>query len=183
MKTTLLIAFALIISFATSAQDKYFTRDGMISFYSSTPMEDIKAENHKVTVVMDEANGKMEFSALIKSFEFKKALMEEHFNENYMESNTYKKATFKGQIVDFDPAKVSDKPMEVVVKGSLTIHGVTKDIEEKGMISKVDGKYVLTSKLMVKPADYDIEIPGAVRDKIAESIEVTIEANLAIFKK
>jgi polyisoprenoid-binding protein YceI len=183
MKTTLILTLALITSIGAFAQDKYFTRDGMISFFSSTPMEDIKAENHKVTVIMDEANGKMEFSALIKSFEFKKALMEEHFNENYMESNTYKKATFKGAIVGFDASKVTDKPMEVVVKGALTIHGVTKDIEEKGTISKVDGKYVLNAVIKVKPEDYKIEIPNTVRDKIAEELEVTIASTMAIFKK
>lgn len=183
MKTTIISALALFLAFGASAQDKYFTRDGFIKFYSSTPIEDIEAENHKVTAILDEAAGKLEFSALIKSFEFEKALMEEHFNENYMESNTFPKSTFKGEIVGFDASKASDKPMDVTVKGTLEMHGVAKEITEKGTVTKQDGKYILKSKMMVNPEDYKIEIPNTVREKIAKELEVTIDVTLAIFNK
>jgi hypothetical protein len=183
MKTTIISALALFLAFGASAQDKYFTRDGYIKFYSSTPIEDIAAENHKVTAILDEATGKLEFSALIKSFEFEKALMEEHFNENYMESNTFPKSTFKGEIVGFDASKASDKPMDVTVKGTLEMHGVAKEITEKGTVTKKDGKYILKSKMMVNPEDYKIEIPNTVREKIAKELEVTIDVTLAIFNK
>ena len=183
MKTIIISAFALLLSVGATAQDKYFTRDGYIKFFSSTPVENIEAENFKVTAIVDEATGKLEFSALIKSFEFEKALMEEHFNENYLESNTYPKAGFKGEIVGFDASKITDKPMDVVVKGILNIHGVAKEVEERGTIAKVDGKYVLTSTIMVSPEDYKIEIPNTVSDKIAKELEVTIKVTLAIFKK
>lgn len=183
MKTIIISAFTLFLAFSASAQDKYFTRDGHIRFYSETSMENIEADNHKVTAILDEATGKLEFSALMKSFEFEKALMEEHFNENYVESNTYPKAVFKGSIVGFDAKKITDKPMEVTVKGTLEMHGVTKEIEVKGTVAKVGDKYVLKSKFMVKPEDYKIEIPNAVRDNIANEMEVTVDVSLAIFKK
>lgn len=183
MKTIIISAFTLLLAFSASAQDKYFTRDGHIRFFSETPMENIEADNHKVTAVLDEATGKLEFSALMKSFEFEKALMEEHFNENYVESNTYPKAVFKGIIGGFDAKKTTEKATEVQVKGTMEMHGVSREIDVKGTIAKVGGKYVLKSKFNINPEDYKIEIPNAVRDKIANEIEVSVDVSLAIFKK
>ena len=183
MKKIILSAAILASAFALQAQDKYFTRDGHIKFFSETPMENIEADNHKVTAILDEASGKIEFSALMKSFEFEKALMEEHFNENYVESNTYPKATFKGEIQDFDASKVTAEGQKVTVKGVLEMHGVSREIEETGTIAMKDGKYMIHSKFMVNPEDYNIEIPNTVRDNIAKELEVTVDVALAIFKK
>jgi len=182
MKKILIIIAAMAACFGADAQGKYFTRDGHIKFFSSTPIEDIEADNHKVTVVLDEATGKLEFAAVIKSFEFEKALMQEHFNENYMESKTYPKATFKGEVKDFADQSF-DSDTEVLAVGQLSMHRVTNDVEIPGTIKKGSEGYTLTSKFMVKPEDYKIEIPNTVRDKIAKEVEVTVDCNLAPLKK
>lgn len=181
MKSTLLFTLLLVAAMSLQAQ-KYFTRDGYIRFFSSTSMEDIEAENKKVTTVMDGATGKLEFSALMKSFEFEKALMEEHFNENYVESNTYPKATFKGEIVDFKKGSYASAT-PVKVKGKMKIHGVEKDVTIDGTAHETKDGYTLKSSFVVNPEDYDIEIPNAVRDNIAKEIEVTVEADLVPLKK
>ncbi|GAB5539677.1 MAG: hypothetical protein Salg2KO_17800 [Salibacteraceae bacterium] len=182
MKSILIILSIMAVSSASIAQGKYFTRDGHIKFFSSTTMEDIEADNHKVTMVIDESTGKMEISALVKSFEFEKALMQEHFNENYMESTTYPKATFKGTVKDFKKGAYNT-PTEVIAAGDLTRHGVTKAVEIPGTIAVKDGAYRLESKFLVKPADYDIVIPNTVSDKIANEIEVMVDADLNPLKK
>lgn len=182
MKHIIITASALIIASGAMAQDKYFTRDGYIRFFSATPMENIEAKNKKVTAVLDEATGKLEFSALMKSFEFEKALMQEHFNENYVESNTYPKASFKGTVTGFD-AKAYAKETKVMVKGIMDMHGVQKEIEVPGTIVKQGANYVLKSKFMMKPEDYKIVIPNTVKDNIAKEIEVTVETTLAVLSK
>lgn len=183
MKSIILTAAITVLSISLNAQDKYFTRDGHIKFFSETPVENIEADNHKVTAILDEATGKIEFSALMKSFEFEKALMEEHFNENYVESNKYPKATFKGEVQNFNAADYAVPGKEVTVKGVLEMHGVSREIEETGTLTKKDGSYHIDCKFMVNPEDYNIEIPNTVRDNIAKEIEVTIDVTLKIFKK
>lgn len=175
-----LITAALLASLSASSQQKFFTRDGYIRFFSATSMENIEAKNHKVTAVLDEASGKLEFSALMKSFEFEKALMEEHFNENYVESGTYPKATFKGAITSFSKDKYA-KEAAVVAKGTLEIHGVQKEVEVPGTIVKSADGYTIKAKFNVVPEDYKITIPNTVRDNIAKQIEVTVEAPLKVF--
>ena len=177
MKKIILISAALIMAGAGISQEKYFTRDGHIKFFSSTPVEDIEADNHKVTSVLDEATGKLEFAANMKSFEFEKALMEEHFNENYAESKEYPKAIFKGVVKDFKMGSYGTKA-DILVQGKMTMHGVTKDLELPGAIEFKDGAYNMTSKFMINPEDYNIEIPNTVRDNIAKEMEVTVDANL-----
>ena len=182
MKNTLLLLATIAIASTGISQEKYFTRDGHIKFFSSTPVEDIEADNHKVTSVLDEATGKIEFAANMKSFEFEKALMEEHFNENYVESKEYPKATFKGSVKDFKMGSYA-AASEVMVAGKMTMHGVTKELEIPGKIEFSDGKYHLTSKFMINPEDYNIEIPNTVRDNIAKEMEVTVDALLGPLNK
>jgi len=182
MKMLLTIAFLVTAVFGSIAQDKFFTRDGFVKFYSSTPVEDILAENNKLTAVLDESTGKIEFAALMKAFKFEKALMEEHFNENYVESSTYPKATFKGEIVGFKKGAYASET-EVKAKGTLNLHGVEKQVEIPGTIQKSGDGYVIKSKFMVKPEEYKIEIPNTVRDNIAKEIEVTVDAKLAPLTK
>ena len=120
----------------------------------------------------------MEFAVLIKGFEFKKALMQEHFNENYLESDKFPKATFKGKIVNnSDVNYKKDGTYKVKTKGQLTIHGVTKEVEADGTIEVKGGKIVGTSTFNVNPEDYKISIPNLVRDKIAKQIKVTVKAD------
>lgn len=170
-----------LMSIAGYSQDTYFTRNGYIKFFSHTPVEDILGQNYKVSSVLDTKTGKIEFAALIRAFEFEKKLMEEHFNENYLESVKFPKATFKGDIQNFDKAKLmaSKGKQKVTVVGDLTIHGITKRVTVPGTIEVKEGKLEIASVFKVKPEDYNIKIPGAVRDKIAQELDVTVAMTLA----
>lgn len=179
-----IISFILMLITSINAQDKYFTRDGFISFFSSTPVEDIKANNQKVSCIIDAQSGKIELAVLMKAFEFKKALMEEHFNENYVESEKYPKATFSGTINNIKEIDFSKNGVyPATVTGSLTIHGKTKEISSDGSIEVIDGNVKVLSEFLVIPEDYGIEIPGVVREKIANELLITLDALLAPFKK
>ncbi|QQS29196.1 MAG: YceI family protein [Sphingobacteriales bacterium] len=171
----ILVAFLLVSSASIFAQSKYFTKNGHIDFFSSTPVEDISAVNDKVTSILDIETGKLDFAVLIKAFEFEKALMQEHFNENYMESDQYPKSTFKGQIDNIADVNFSnDGSYSVTVSGDLTIHGVTKPVSTRGTIDIVAGKIAANSKFTVAVADYNIEIPKLVKDNIAKNIDITV---------
>ena len=163
-----------------AAQDRFGTRTGNISFFSSTPVEDIEANNHKVSCVLDAGTGAIQFAVLIKAFEFEKALMQEHFNENYMESNTFPKAEFKGRVDGFTAANAKTPGRyEVTATGDLTIHGVTKPVTQKGIIEVMkDGALKAESDFVVRPEDYDITIPSVVRKNIAEVITVKVRMTL-----
>jgi hypothetical protein len=168
-----LILFSSII-FSLNAQ-KYLTKNGSISFYSHTPMEEIKAENNQVVSALDISTGEIVFQALIKSFHFERALMEEHFNENYMESDKIPKSSFKGKITNLSSVDFT-KPgtYNVTVDGDLTIHDVTNKVSVKGTIEVVSGGVNANSKFNVVPEDYKITIPGVVRDKIDKTLAVTV---------
>lgn len=184
MKTLTTLFIALFVSICSFSQDTYFTRNANITFFSSTPLEDIKAANYSVTAVLDTKTGKLEFSALMKSFNFKKALMQEHFNENYVESATYPKSTFKGEIKDLTEVDFSkDGNYPVTVAGDVTLHGVTQRLEAPGTFTITDGRISASSKFVLKPEDFDIEIPAIVRDKIEKEIEVEVQAELEPLKR
>ena len=170
----------LCLLFLSANAQKYMTKNGFIGFYSHTPMEDIKADNNQVAGVLDIATGEMVFQALIKSFHFEKALMEEHFNENYMESEKFPKAMFKGKITNFATANFSKNgTYEVTVEGDLTIRDVTNKIITKGTIEVVTGGINASSKFRIVPEDFKISIPGVVRDKISKDLEVTVSMKYA----
>lgn len=154
---------------------KYITKNGYIGFYSHTSMEDIKGDNNQVAGVMDISTGEMVFQALIKSFHFDRALMEEHFNENYMESDKFPKSSFKGKITDLSSVNFSTSgKYDVTVEGDLTIHDVTNKISTKGTIEVLTGGLNASAKFNVIPEDYKITIPGVVREKINKNLEVTV---------
>jgi hypothetical protein len=151
------------------------TKNGFISFYSHTPMEDIKADNNQVVGVLDISTGEMVFQALIKSFHFDRALMEEHFNENYMESDKIPKSVFKGKITNLASVDFTKNgTYNVNVEGDLTIHDVTNKISTKGTIEVISGGINANSKFNIVPEDYKIVIPGVVRDKFDKSLAVTV---------
>jgi polyisoprenoid-binding protein YceI len=174
MKRIVLIIGIMLLALPAGAQ-KYMTRNGYIGFYSHTALEDIKADNNQVASVLDITTGGIVFQVLIKSFHFQKALMEEHFNENYLESDKFPKSTFNGKIVNLAEIDFSKNgTYEVTVEGDLTIHGVTNKVSAKGTIEvKPDGIYA-GSKFNLTPEDYKIDIPGIVRNNIARSLEVTV---------
>lgn len=181
------ILTALLATFITTgfAQSKYYTRDGKIKFFSSTSIEDIKAVSSDASSVYDISSGKVQFAVPMKSFTFKKALMQEHFNEDYVESDKYPKAEFKGTFeYDDEPDLSEPGTYEVTAKGTFTLHGVSREIQEKGTITVTkNGKIIAESVFMVKPADYDITIPASVRDQIANSIEVTVKFDYKPLKR
>ena len=174
MKRILVLIAITFVFLATNAQ-KYMTRNGYIGFYSHTPIEDIKADNNQVASILDISTGEIVFQVLIKSFHFEKALMEEHFNENYLESEKFPKSTFKGKIVNISEVDFS-KPgkYDVSVEGDLYIHDVTNKITVRGTLEIVSGGINANSKFNLTPEDYKINIPGVVRDNIAKTIEVTV---------
>lgn len=177
-KNILLAMLAVSIVTVTNAQ-KMYTKNGVTSFFSSTKMEDIKAENNQVLCVLNTQTGELQFSLLNKGFHFSKALMEEHFNENYMESNKYPKSTFKGSVTDITKVNFTkDGTYPVSVKGDLNMHGVTKNVTAAGNIVVKDGKATAASKFTVKLADYKISVPSAVKANISESIEITVNCLL-----
>jgi YceI-like domain len=175
-----LFAVITIIFFTIAAQaQKFYTKNGLISFFSSTKMEDIKADNNQVLCVLNSQTGDLQFSVLNNSFRFRKALMEEHFNENYIESTKYPKSSFKGTVADISKVNFTqDGTYPVTVKGDLSIHGVTKNITAKGSVIIKASKINVSSKFIARLADYNIAIPGAVKNNISENIEITVSCNL-----
>lgn len=174
MKTLLSFAVFVLLSSQLFAQ-KTYTKNGNISFFSKSPLENIDAKNNQVMSVLNTQTGDMQFSVIIKAFHFKKALMEEHFNENYMESTKYPKATFKGIVSDISKINFTkDGIYNVSVSGDLTIHGVTNKITAPGQINIRNGVTSASSKFKVKLADYNIRIPKVVKDNIAEKIDITV---------
>ncbi|MEO8771023.1 MAG: YceI family protein [Ferruginibacter sp.] len=177
MKQFLFSLAILFMMYAVHAQ-KYYTKNGNVSFFSKTSLEDIKADNNQVMSVLNTQTGDMQFSLLIKSFHFQKELMEEHFNENYMESNKFPKASFKGIIAE--PGKIDftkDGVYKVNVNGELTIHGVTNKVSSIGSVTINAGKISASSDFTVKLEDYNIAIPKLVKDNIAESINIKVNCN------
>jgi len=170
--TVILLCLGLVL---TANAQKYMTRNGYIGFFSGTPIEDIKADNNQVASVIDISTGEIVFQVLIKSFKFAKALMEEHFNENYLESEKFPKSTFKGKITNLAAVDFS-KPgqYEVIVEGDLNIHDVTNKVSVTGSIEVIPGGINANSKFNVVPEDYKIKIPAIVRENIAKIIEVTV---------
>jgi hypothetical protein len=159
---------------------KMMTRTGEIKFEASMPaFEEIAGTNSTVSCILDEATGDFVALALVKAFKFKAPLMEEHFNENYMESSKLPKATFKGKILNFDAKKLSAAKSTYDLEGDLTIHGVTKKIKTKLNLVLNGAKIIATSSILVKPQDYNIEIPSLVKGKIAENAKVSINFILA----
>jgi hypothetical protein len=182
MKKLVFLLTIVFMSFNISAQ-KYITKNGYIGFFGHTPMEDIKGDNNQVASILDTANGEMVFQILNKSFHFDRALMEEHFNENYMESEKYPKSVFKGKITNLSEVNISKSGMyNVNVEGELNIHGVAKTFSAKGTLEVNKDGIIAKSKFNVKPEDFNISIPGVVRDKIAKEMEVSLEMNYSLMK-
>ncbi len=179
---TLLLMLSMM--FVNANSQKYMTKNGYIGFHSNTPVEDIKADNNQVAGVIDTSTGEMVFQVLIKSFHFDRALMEEHFNENYLESDKFPKATFTGKILKTADVNFS-KPgtYDVQVEGDLTIHGIMNKVNAKGTIEVTTGGINATSKFNLIPEDYKINIPGVVKDKIAKTLEVTVNMKYTPLEK
>lgn len=175
MKTRIVLLAILIVSQAVTAQ-KYISKNGHIWFYASTPVENIEAHNNQAVSILNPEDGTLQFSLLVKSFEFKVALMQEHFNENYMESDKIPKAGFTGKLSNLSQInfkKNGSYPVEVT--GDLTIHGVTKPVTTRGTLIVSGNSVNAKAKFIVMPKDYNIEIPAVVENKIAKEVEVNVD--------
>ncbi|MCX2678688.1 YceI family protein [Galbibacter sp. EGI 63066] len=168
----ILLLFIVCFGSSLSAQEKYLTKQGYISFYSHTSVEDIKAENNQVLSIVDISTGGVAITILMKSFVFEKALMQEHFNENYVESDRFPKASFSGKIMNLEEIISGDNTI-ARIKGKLTIHGITKPVEIESKMIVEESEVTLQGKFKIYVADYNIKIPRIVRNNIAEEVEVS----------
>ena len=164
----------LLCCFSVSAQ-KYLAKDGIISFFSEAPMEDISAVNKKVSAVFDAISTDLVFQLKISDFIFPKSLMQEHFNENYLESDIYPKSTFSGNVVQ-------SKNSQVTVEGELTIHGKKNRIMIDGIMIKNEESVIISAEFSVNLEDYNIRIPTIVMYKIAEKIDIKVNIELKEIK-
>jgi hypothetical protein len=185
MKNNILITLVFTLFSLPLFSQKYFTKKAHVSFYSKAEKENIEAHNKRGASIFDLETGQFEFSVLIRSFEFEKALMQEHFNEEYMESHKYPKAVFKGNILDFQNLDFSrEGTIPVKIKGDLTMHGETNTIEVSGEFVVKNGEISAYSNFDVALKDYQIKVPSLVTQNIAEiiTIKIAIE-NYEPFKK
>ena len=174
MKKIILITATLGIFFTSSAQ-KYMTRSAQVSFFSSTAVENIEAINNEVAAVYDAGTGDIVIIVPIKSFKFDRALMQEHFNENYLESDQFPKADFKGKIENaaaINYSKDGSTPVKAV--GTMTMHGT---------LTVKNGSLTFKAVFKVKNKDYKIVIPSVAANKVAEVVEITVNSLLAPLKK
>lgn len=174
MKTICFIVLACLMYLPMKAQT-YMTRNGNVSFYSKTPLEDIKAQNTQAFAAVDLTKKSLAFTLLQRNFLFAKELMQEHYNENYVESEKFPKAQFTGTFT----GDVANKPgtYKVQVNGQLTIHGVTQQVQNlPAELQLEEGKMTAKAAFAVKPSDYNIKIPSLVKDKIASQINIQIVA-------
>lgn len=180
MKTRLfpLLLGLLGLPLFSQAQGRYMTKVGHVNFFSSSPIEDIEATNTTAAAAVDLATGQLAFSIPIRGFQFKRTLMQEHFNENYMESDKYPKATFAGHFSGADATALSTAgPHQVQAEGDLTIHGVTHHVAVTGTLELKGGQLLASAQFNVATADYKIEIPWLVRDRIAKVVSVRVALN------
>jgi hypothetical protein len=174
MKRITFFLCATLLYTAASYGQLYSTKTGFIGFYSKTPLEDVKAENNQVYAVLDMGKKNIAFSLLMKNFIFPRQLMQTHFNENYAESDKYPKASFSGSFagnVDVNKEAV----YRVVVKGQLTLHGVTRPLETPATLEVKGGKITGQAEFKVKPDDYKIAVPSILWNKIAKEITVKVK--------
>lgn len=175
MKTTVLIC-VLILANLMYAQDKLIAKTGKITFEASVPsFEEVTAINHTGSCLLNSKTGEIACLVLVKGFRFKLALMEEHFNENYIESNEYPKATFKGIIQGFNSNIIGTVPKQFKMKGKLEIHGKKKDIDTNAILRKTDGGIEIVSDFNVNSEEFAIVIPPVVSWKIAKMVKIKTE--------
>ena len=177
MKRLLILLVLLCPTFLWAQQ--FMTREGHVHFFSSTPIEDIEADNHQMSGLLDASNGSFAFQVQMRAFHFEKALMEEHFNESYVESDTHPKATFQGKIQGWDSEWTDGQFHDVVAEGTLDFHGVQQARTVTGKLVWKDGGWALDAVMDIALNDHDIRVPAVVKDNISSVIAVDIHAQLS----
>lgn len=174
MKKINLLILLIGINLVTMAQDKYFTKTGTIVFDGKSTFSKVHAENKSAACVLDTKTGAMQFSLLMKGFEFNKSMMQTHFNEKYVESDKFPKSEFKGQVINNNLIiYTTDGIYNATVKGKLTIHGETKDVEAKGKIILKEGKIVLTSVFTIQVPDYKVK--ADMKDEVTITLNCSLD--------
>ena len=183
MKYSIFITLIIFLLQPSFAQKRYFTKTGNVSFRAGTAIEDIDGLNKSTTCVFDASSGDIQFAILIKGFEFKSALMMEHFNENYMESDKFPKSIFKGKITNLEKINfLKDGTYPVNVKGVLEIHGVKKEVETNGQFKVLGETVVATAEFEIVLEDYAITIPNLVKDKISKTARIKVNCSNSVLK-
>lgn len=167
----ILVLFLSSISSSSTNKGKYITKQGEITFFSYTTVENIQATNNVVYSIVDLESDNIAISILMKAFEFDKSLMESHFNESYIESDLYPKATFTGRILDYD--KKFTGIQTKIIKGDFTLRGITKPIELKAQITNSDETIVISGETELKVNDFQINIPPILAPNIADNIKIS----------
>ncbi len=182
----IIITFAFFsIVLNSIGQDKYFTKSGKIIFSATAPSspENIDGVNKSITCVLDAKTGSIQFGLLMKGFEFERALMQEHFNENYVESDKFPKADFKGMVTNNTTVNYTkDGTYAIKVKGKINIHGEIKEIETDGQLLVKDGKINALAEFPVVLSDFKIAIPALVADKVSTTAKINVNCVLEPLK-
>jgi polyisoprenoid-binding protein YceI len=181
MKHISILLLAWLSSLNLAGQTLYASKNAQISLFSTAPIEDIAAKTSSGNSVYNAATGDLVFSVAINTFKFPKSLMEEHFNSDYLESDKYPRATFKGKVQEHpDLTKNGTYPITVI--GELNVHNVKQNRTIQGNLTVNNGLVTMIAEFMVKCADHHIEIPRLVFHNIAESIKMTVNATYAAAK-
>ncbi|WP_299887475.1 YceI family protein [uncultured Lacinutrix sp.] len=183
MKKLIALSLLLSVNFAIS-QNKFLTKTGVVNFEASVPsFEEVKAKNENTTAILNTGNGEFAALVLVKGFRFKNALMEEHFNENYAESDEFPKATFKGTISNFNIEDLNSSEKEMEYNGTLTFHGKTKTLDANSIkiTLNADNTISLSGEFKANVSDFDIKIPKVVSNKLSKTVDVSY--NFTLTKK
>ncbi|MDB5134825.1 MAG: polyisoprenoid-binding protein [Mucilaginibacter sp.] len=180
MKYISIILF-VVLTINQAGQDLYTCKNVKVTLFSGALIEDIKAETSAGISVYNALTGELDFSVGISTFQFEKAFMQQHFNSDYMESDKYPRAIFKGKIQEHvDITK--DGTYTVNAGGELTVHGVTQKRTIQGSLTVKNGVIYMASEFMVKCADHHIDIPQILFYHIAESIKIKVSATYNSYK-
>ena len=176
-----LFALLCVFTLGVSAQEKYVDRNAIIKIESNAEVDDdVRVVNSQVAAILIPSQEQIAFQVLIKGFEFKKALMQEHFNENYMESDKYPKARFQGKIKNYKDLDIeSASPKKVIISGEMEIRGIKKPFSAEAMMYMENGRLILDSEFLITLADFGISIPSVVSDKISKQFDVKVHAELS----
>jgi len=169
----------ILMSHFAIAQDKILTKTGQITFEASVPsFEEVKATNKLSACVLNTKTGDIASVAMIKSFKFKSSLMQEHFNENYIESDKYPKAIFKGKIENFDISKLTAQKQEFTINGTIELHGKSKNISVIAKISKNENITNIVSTFTLNTDDFNIDLPFLISSKVSKKVQVNLDYKL-----